>query len=291
MMTRSLVHYQKMASAFTVRDIARLVPRVHPDTDISPTTGRPEGSDITYCWLVANEAGVYGYLTEQMLHGDACCPLQVRDLMEPLGHRAVVPASMPLLDIVPRLAGQHDWTLFVLTEKGITHVVTGEECDSMPVKLCILSLILELEEEMTFILWSQPDSLTRRIESLPSSRIQELYQNNLNQGRPEPSSSDVRDPLAALTWANVMDKGMMLYDDPKTRPLFGFLDDREGHDFFNYTRLVRNAIAHNRSLTEADDLLVIPAQLAGYINRLRGAILRLATERKAIMEHGDAKQN
>jgi len=133
----------------------------------------PAGYPHDWCWLVADDERVYGYVTEEIVNEKdvAAC---MGDLAEPFGLRHLVSGSMPLLDLIPRLAEEDSWTLFVLTEQGITHVVTGEEYNSVPVRLCLFALLSELGAEMTHALVSHPDLLTQRLGCLPEQRRNDL---------------------------------------------------------------------------------------------------------------------
>ncbi len=291
MSDRSFTQYKVIAEAFTVLDIARPVIVVPPETRMNyglPTG--PAGYPHDWCWLVADEQRVYGYLTEEII-AEADPAECVMELVEPLGARSVVPSSMSLLDLIRRLAEQEDWTLFVLTDEGITHVVTGEEYDSMPVKLSIFALLLELEAEMNHMLRSQPERLNERLGYLSPQRREQLTRRCARPRIPFHHWEHANDPLTVIDWANFFDKERMLYSDPMTRGLFQFGSSDEADRFFDLVRRVRNAVAHGRPLTDADEDLVVPEEFATFIHDVRRTILLFAEERRAGQRHGDSAQN
>lgn len=283
MSEHAFTQYRVMVQAFTALSIARPVTIIAPNAHISIGETKPQGCAVDWCWLVADQDQVYGYLTQQIIDEADDVEPCAAEMMKPLGRHSVVPASMPLLNLIPRLAKQDDWTLFVLTDAGITHVVTGEEYDSMPVKLCLFALILELEEEMLYVLRSQPDRLGQRLAHLGPKRRSGLAK-SLRVARWRTD-----DPLLVLKWTNILDKEQMLYRDPMTRRLFDFTSDPD--EFFNRVRLLRNAIAHNEPLTEAGDDLPVPEYFERFLSDLQRAILRFATERQMNERHGDAALN
>jgi len=63
---------------------------------------------------------------------------------------------------------------FILSKnKQITHIVEASNMDSMPVKLTIFALLLELEEKMTLLLEQQPN-LDLYINMLPAKSIERI---------------------------------------------------------------------------------------------------------------------
>jgi len=292
MQDMSFVHFEAVARAFTALDIARPLIRVPPDTPMSYGLPRgPVGYPHDWCWLVADDERVYGYVTEEIMDEEdaAAC---IGDLAEPFGLRHLVSGSMPLLDLVPRLAEEDSWTLFVLTEQGITHVVTGEEYNSVPVRLCLFALLSELEAEMIHALVSRPDLLAQRLGYVP-----EQQRNDLLRRADHDSTwmglhnADTTRLLRAVNWANLVNKERMLSGDPFSRNLFGFEDPQQAEEFLDLARRVRNKVAHGQHLDEASFELLTPQGFAQFVENLRRAISLFAEERRADERYGRGTSN
>ena len=250
--------YRLIANAISVIDIATpLMPSVSPQEQLEAVWEEfviTEGVDPTVeCLrLVRDYDHVFGYLDylesfEAPLAGNA------GDRAIPITPDMIVSASTPLLDM-PSLFRKH-YFFFVLTRNDITHFVSFQDMDKLLMKLCLFSLIMELEAKILELLMLNIFGHRWR----PSI---ERYLGYLSKGRLEKARSlcgmkyGRESPGGILRCTTFIDKKQILRKDPEISSRLPFNSRRELDRFFKRVEDVRNQIAHSDSIIAHSDSAV-----------------------------------
>lgn len=189
--------------------------------------------------LVQDHERVHGYLDvfksfESPLEGT------VAERAMPITPGMIVSASTPLLEMPP-LFEKH-YFFFVLFHHAITHFVSFQDMDRLPMKLCLFSLLMDLEARILQVLTGGSPSTVQQ------------YLGYLSKGRMEKARSlcemkyDRESPVALLQCTTFIDKKQILRKDPVLFSKLPFESKRELDRFFKQAEDVRNQIAHSDSV-------------------------------------------
>ena len=240
MRNSELSHYEIMANSFRVVEIARpIIIIANPNDSIGDVReGAPDEIDpvLDNIILVKNDVRIYGYL--DFMNEDYNLPFEENagDTAHPITPDEIVPSSMPLIELPPLFA-QHN-SFFVSTQNYISHFVSFQDLDQLPMKLCLFTLIVELEAKMltTFIHKPQND-----IEKL----LYCLRPERLNKFK---SESEKECPEELLRKTNFKEKMKMLGQCPEISEKLLFENKDKINELFNKIQDVRNKIAHGSSI-------------------------------------------
>jgi hypothetical protein len=243
-----------VSNAFNVLEISEPIrANVSPDDDLVLAWGiMMEYND--WCCLVKDKEKVYGYLIFDDEIFNAPIQGKTREATLPLNIKFVVPSTMSILDVIPIFLKQ--CFLFVLASNDITHVITFQDLDKLPVKLCIFSLFLELEKKL--LGWFSTDS-ERYLNLLPKGRLEKAKE--LCRIKKEKET-----PNRLLLNTTFIDKKTMLMNDPGLFQALSLGSKEELVGFFDKVEKVRNKIAHSDSILE---ILRTPEEFNFFINDLR----------------------
>lgn len=256
-----LTPYSLVAGSIGVVEIAApLTTRFSPNTHLATVyeeLGGPPFYDF-FC-LVCDEQRLYGYLagdddllsTSVSTAGEAAHPITA-DLL--------VSASTPLLDL-PELFLKH-YFFFILSGHEVTHVVSFQDMDSLPMKLCLFSLFLELESKLLALFSVDTARLQRYLSALSPNRLkkaQDLCEMKYTNQIPE----------NILLCTTFIDKKEMILRAPELASKLHFPNKDELGRTFKRIENVRNQIAHGDSVIS---VLPTPQHFNDFVNELRAII-------------------
>jgi len=148
MQNSELSHYEIVANSFRVVEISRPIEVIANPNDSLESVGEsvmesdPVLNDII---LVKDNTRIYGYL-DYFDEVDVSLEEKAGEIAHPIAPDQIVPGSMPLIELLP-LFEKH-YFFFVLTRNDISHIVSFRDIDELPMKLCLFTLIMELEAKM-----------------------------------------------------------------------------------------------------------------------------------------------
>lgn len=272
--TRPALHFETVAGAFQVIDISHPLIVMPPDAELNEVieawTLSTEPLKDWFC-LVRDERHIYGYLAQD----DESLPTisfnaKIGEHVNPIQPNQIVADTLSLLELIP-LFKQH-YFYFVLTRNAITHVVSFQEMDALPVKLCLFSLVMALEAGIVDCLLDPqgPNSVESYLQLLPEgrrSKAEELCRLK-HQGRILPAQ--------VLLCTNFIDKKTILLRSPYLLRLLPFTSKSETESFFDTVHKLRNQIAHSESVLS---VLSSPDSLDDFIQQLRRVTLAVSTMR------------
>ena len=254
--------YDLVANTFKVLEIAApLRLTVLPGDALQDVWVKFIEADSENDWfcLVRDDDRIYGYLARDDDVFDSPAYGIARDNATSIQTNALVPGSMSLLELPP-LFKKH-WFYFVLTRNEITHVVSFPDLDKLPVKLCLFSLVMELESAMLDLLVDDNTSVQRYLAYLPRSRrdkAEELCRAKYRQVT----------PVGTLFCTTFVDKKHMLSRNSKVVATLPFESRRQYDRFFKRVENVRNQIAHSDSIV---GILSTPQNFDEFVVTLREA--------------------
>lgn len=270
-------NYDVIANTFTVIDISQLLtvdvsgdtPLEQVQIELMAAAAEPEDEPQWFC-LVRDEGRVVGFLA---LDDDVFyeCPLSdtAGQHATPITPDHIVPASLPLLELVP-LFEKH-YFFFVLSRNEITHVVSFQDLDALPMKLPLFSLFLEMESEMLALLREQScgiDECLGRLSEARLSKANKLCRHKYDEVTPE----------RQLLCTTFIDKKEMLRGDDALYGTLPFDSKSDGDRFFKTVERVRNQIAHSDSVLS---ILQSPEELNSFVVRVRAVTDALSHLRRA----------
>ena len=284
----ALSHYRLIANAINVVEIATPLRSSVPSQEQLETVWKEfmmVDPLVDNLRLVRDDDHIHGYLNlfesfESPLAGTA------GERAIPITAGLIVSASTPLLDM-PLLFKKH-YFFFVLTRNEITHSVSFQDMDKLPMKLCLFSLLMELEARILELLMlnnyghrSRPP-IERYLEYLSKERLEKAR--NLCQRKYGRES-----PVGMLHCTTFIDKKQILRRDPEISGMLPFDSKREFDRFFKRVEDVRNQIAHSDSIIAHTDstihTLTTPERFHSFVvglERLVAAIDQIYDEAIAI---------
>jgi hypothetical protein len=240
-----LSHYEVIANSFSVVEISDPIKAiVYPNESLETVweyvmEGEIQNPAENPIILVRDENRIYGYLdffddfvspNEKMLAGEKANPIDPDQL---------VPSSMPLLDL-PSLFQEHYFSL-VLTQNNISHFVSFQYLDKLPMKLCLFSLLMELEAKMLDLFMLKPEYIETLLHFLSNSRLQKAKALCKRKYKKE-------SPERLLHCTTFTDKKRMLIQSCEISKLP--FEKHETDNLFERIEEVRNRIAHSDSIIE-----------------------------------------
>lgn len=268
-----LSYFEVVLNTFTVFDIAvPLTVFVRPDESLEDVSERfleaqiEQGPDAWFC-LILDDEQVVGYLaldSEVFFPDRESGGFTARQAAEPIGIDQVVPGSMKLLDLVP-LFEQH-YFFFVLSRNSLTHVVTFQDLDKLPMKLAMFSLFLQLEGLMIDHLSNVSRGIERLFKSLNLRRQDKARELCRLKYREETAKK-------LLLCTTFVDKKEMMKVDGLLYDLLRFPSKRKVDRFFHSVEEVRNLIAHSDSILS---ILESPSSMHQFLTDLQEGIRRLS---------------
>lgn len=256
--------YQIVASAFTVLDIAQEITLSVEATDKSQYVFERFAEIVgivgdSICLVHSNQQ-IIGYLTFANDFGTA---QSAGELANPITPDQIVPASIPLLDLLPLFEEQ--FFFFVLERNKITHVVSFIDLDKLPMKLCLFSLFMELESMMLERLTYDFEA-EQYISYLPETRLkkaQELCKLKYKTETPE----------RLLFCTTFIDKVNIFQSDETLSKYLPFSSMKESNHFFSILEKMRNQIAHSDSIFS---VISSPHEMHSFVAKLNEVISSLS---------------
>jgi len=257
--------YELMANALTVVSVAHPIKiTFHPDDDLLSAWEEFMNYDIAedWCALILDNQHIYGYLTFDdpiwELSSDEEMKGCVRDKLHPIGPELIVPATLPLLDLVPLF--QESWFFFVLAANEITHVVSFNDMDGLPLQFSLFSLLMELESQIIHLLGRNTGDLRDYLNLLSTSRIEKAT--SLCKLKYE----DKITPVHLLLCTTFIDKKEMIVKSSLMEDQTLFSSSKKLSNFFIKTEKIRNQIAHSDSVLKH---LRLPKDMVHFIDTLK----------------------
>jgi hypothetical protein len=261
--------YDLVANTFNVLEIAdplRLT--VSPGEKLQNVWERfmeLDAGDDWFC-LVRDDEHIYGYLARDDEVFDAPLVGTAGENATPIPTNALVPGSMSLLELPPLF--QRHWFYFVLTRNEITHVVAFPDLDKLPVKLCLFSLVMELESAMLELLVADKPAVERYLAYLPQRR--RLKAEELCKMKYREVTS-----VGTVLCTTFVDKKQMLRRNINVLATLPF-DSRAQYDsFFKRIEDVRNQIAHSDSIIRTLNTPEVFDRFVATLRELTGSIRTL----------------
>lgn len=244
MLQKESSHYEIVANSFRVLEIAMPIEvRFDPDGSLENVWEQcmeMVGVENEFI-LIKDESRIYGYLN---IFDDFTSPLEgnAQEKAHLITPDQIVPGTMPLLEL-PSLFENH-YFYFVLTQNDISHVVSFQSLDEIPMKLCIFTLIMELEARMLdLLLRKSREDIEVLLNCLPKPQlksVRDLYKKKYK---------DIPEyPEKLLRCTTFTHKKQILGQCPEITDKLAFENKEKMDDFFNRVQEVRNQIAHSDSI-------------------------------------------
>jgi len=273
--------YLLVAGSISVVEIAtplttRVLPTMKLDGILEELMTKPV--DDWFC-LVCDEQRVYGYLT---LDDNAfTSPIEgwrtAGESATPITADIMVAASTSLLDF-PALFLKN-YFFFILTGNEITHVVSFQDMDKLPMKLCLFSLVMELESKLLELLSIDSASLERYLGYLSPDRLRKAQ----DLCKMKYKGETLERLLLCTTF---IDKKQILRQVPEFAGKLPFRSNNEIDRAFKRIENVRNQIAHGDSVIT---VLSTPEEFSEYVNELKGIIVALSEMEKEKRPESDGE--
>jgi hypothetical protein len=262
--------YQTIANAFTVVDLAEPihVEAAASDRLIDVWDYLMEDEHGSWFCLVRDGRRIVGYLALD----DDCFIAEIDstalavDAANPITPDLLVPASMPILHILP-LFEEH-FFYFVLEGNDVSHVVSFVDLDKPPLQISLFSLFMELEAVMLKTIASDWAALPRRIEHLSKSRI-DLARNLCKKKYGSETSGNL------LRCTSFADKLTIFQTDSVLSSLLHFQGSEEQEEFIGILKDLRNQIAHGDSFLR---VINAPRKFNWFVLKLNSVISDLVSE-------------
>jgi hypothetical protein len=257
-------NYELIASTFTTCSIAQPIKMVFsPDTSLMAIWEEFMNYNQMedWCCLVRDDQHIYGYLSFEDPLWDQH-PLEgiARDEVLPIELKTIVPASLPLLELLPLF--EKSLFFFILTRNEITHVVTLYDLDKLPFKFSLFSLFMELESQLIELLTIDNSRIEQYLSLLSKQRIVKAKDLCIAKYKEET-------PYKLLLCTTFIDKKEILIKSPNFNDKLPFESKKKASTFFKKVEFVRNQIAHSDSILE---VYRIPSELVKFINELSNLI-------------------
>jgi len=215
--------------------------------------------------LIQDQGYIYGYLTldDEVFVSESnerSTDKPIKDFAIPITPNLIVPSNIPLLDLVQLF--QKQYFFFILQSNSINHIVTFQDLDKLPVKLCLFSLFMKLEDEILKLL-EHSDSIEKYLNLLPQKR----YNNALELCRMK--YGDKENSYLILRCTNFIDKKTIIRKSLNILKRLPFSSKTELDSFFCLVEKVRNSIAHSDSIME---ILTSPFEFNSFVNKLQRLI-------------------
>jgi len=236
----SVSKYDVIAKAFNVLDVA--TPITHYAKPKEHLQHIWERVDDEWFIVVRDERKIHGYLAvdddafNNPITGDA------QSNASQITPDITVPGTMPILDLVPLF--ESNYFYFVLTSNNITHVVSFNDLDSLPMKLCLFSLFMELEAAMLQLFILKGPKTDVYLNLLPEDRIAKAKD---LCGKKYPKFDGKVDPAKLILCTTLIDKITMLSKSDVYK-ILNFPSKNKLHSFFHLVEKTRNQIAHGDSI-------------------------------------------
>jgi hypothetical protein len=239
-----LSHYEVIANSFSIVEISDPIKVIaNPNESLETVYEKFTEEEIQNpaenpIILVRDDNRIYGYLDffddfdspKEMLAGEEATPINPDQL---------VPSAMSLLDL-PSLFEKH-YFFFVLTQNNISHFVSFQYLDKLPMKLCLFSLFMELEAKMLDLFMLKPEYIETLLHFLSNSRLQKAKALCKRKYKKE-------SPKRLLHCTTFTDKKRMLIQSCEISKLP--FEKHETDNLFERIEEVRNRIAHSDSIIE-----------------------------------------
>src|SRR5262245_22981856 len=237
---KTLSTYETVANAFSVAEIAEPLTLHFSPSDDADYVCMGLTAEVDAVGLIRDEERIYGYMT-----GDECRASDegferqtAADIAIPIRPDEIVAATLPIVDLIP-LFQNHDF-FFVLNRNDITHIVNFIDLDKAPVKLCLFSLFIELEEAMMY----------RLLQRAPTY-LNHLSEGRLRKARDLCNQKHLKEtPDNMLRCTTLIDRFKMYRCDPVLSKGLGVLGGKDWKGFFVNLQNLRNQIAHSGSISE-----------------------------------------
>ena len=275
------LHYETIATAFQVVDIATpLRTTVLPEVILEDVWAAimEDGLDFADTWfaLVRDGQTITGHIALDTIpdtgdeQADDPKRILASQVCEPITPDQIVSANLPLLHLVP-LFQQH-YFFFVLSGNDLTHVVSFQNLDQLPVKLCLFALVTGFEAECMRLFSQGPIAIDTHLNRLPNNR----YQKAVDACQQRHPTRERCSPPQILLATEFIDKTTMLLREPTFFAELPFRSKREAQGFFSMLQDLRNKIAHSGSILSV--LSTPPAfnQLLSRLQDLTGIVSELA---------------
>jgi len=252
--------YQIAINAFTVLDVADPITR-RVDTAYNAIAAMADDlvsmDDFS---LVLDKGHVAGYVTLEDFQ-DLSDEMTVGQFVNPINPDQIVPVSTPLLEMLP-LFEKH-YFFFGLHKNEITHAISFNHVDTLPTKLCLFALFMELESEMMKRLTISPEKdIGQYLHHLSDARVAKARELCKLKYKKE-------QPHKVLLSTTIIDKINIFFSDHDLLVCLPFKSRSEGEHFFGKVERMRNQIAHGDSILS---VINNPSGLNGFINNLRPVI-------------------
>jgi len=251
--------YETAANVFTAFDIAQPLKMFLPDESlISVWEEFMTQYPIEWFSLVRDSRHTYGYLA---FDDEAFQSWPIKGLArEEASHvepEIVVPASLPLLELIPLF--QESYFFFLLSRNEITHYVSFSDLDKLPFKFCLFGLFMELESQLVELL-SIDNSKTKQYLSLLTKERLKKAEDLCTQKYKKETPYHL---LLCTTFVDKKEMFMKSLDFKKDE--LPFESKNKTNRFFRKIEDVRNQIAHSDSILQK---LRTPSELNVFINDL-----------------------
>lgn len=150
----------------------------------------------------------------------------------------------------------------MLSGNSLTHVVSFNDMDKLPVKLCLFAPVTGFEAECIQLFSQGPVSAEAHLARLPVGRYEKARGICQERQRAERTCS----PQQIMQATEFIDKTTMLLREPTYAAWLPFSTKREAEVFFNRLQDLRNRVAHSDSIRS---VLRTPREFVALLDHLR----------------------
>lgn len=259
--------YKTLAQSILVKEIAIPIKGiVNPDDQIGSVWDNlmEEGSALDDIYIVSESDNVFGYLTLESEGFSGELIGTSRECADKIKPEQILPESFPIIDLYEMLL--KEWVYFVKTGGQITHFITWSCINSLPSQLCIYILIIELEAEISRVLYYKNFYEFNKlfIETLEPALLEKINRRYINYKARLSShkyyhrhDNDDQDDIFAqvdyreyIPWMTLSEKTKMIIYYPTIINQLHIKDRKELISFLNQIVDLRNKFAHGNMIWE-----------------------------------------
>jgi hypothetical protein len=269
-----LSSFSKIATSFSVLDIASPVIRVSPDTPYMDIDNY-DFLKHRYC-IVKDESRTYGYIKLvnhfiDTVPGSESYGGYASDRATPIDPNLIIASSTSLKNL-PLLFEENRKFYFILEGNEITHSVDYGDLDSLQGKLCLFSLLMELEATALDILFTDPEEFVKRLSERGLDNAKKVLLQRKDSTDIDQYADEYDKAKKLLFCTAFIDKQKMLMPLVQKKVISTFKNKDDFKSYFSTAKEVRNRIAHSNSIL---DVLNNPAIFKDFVSKTQAFIAEL----------------
>ena len=167
----------------------------------------------------------------------------------PVTPRELVPATMPLFDVLKRLIGR-PW-LCIFDDTGISGIVYRGSFDTLPFRLSALALLMELEHYVTaYLMRNAEDAVLKLSANRKEKAATQAADHHENVCKREGVLNPDQLKATSIVASSMFADKMHMFLGLDGHAALGFTSKSLARKAFKFFEQIRNQLAHDRSLLE-----------------------------------------